>query len=176
MIGGYSREARMRDSPRGLAEARCKQDPRRVREREIEWDELMQSANAGDRAAYHRLLMGISPVLRATAEVGLERAGRPADQCEIIVQETLLAVHLKRHTWNANVPFCSGYSRLPATNCWTQCAGPASRAAWTSIVSGIPHLRNRPSESRKTTEVDEHIQSLPQRQRIVLRSSPHTYR
>src|SRR5881227_221026 len=64
----------------------------------------MRSAIAGDGGAYHRLLSAITPVLRAMARRGLARAGQPVDQSEDIVQEILLAVHLKRHTWDANAP------------------------------------------------------------------------
>src|SRR6185295_18266497 len=65
----------------------------------------MRSAIAGDSAAYQGLLSAIAPVLRATARRGLARAGQPVDQAEDIVQDILLAVHLKRHTWDANAPF-----------------------------------------------------------------------
>src|ERR1700753_427916 len=65
----------------------------------------MRLAISGDSAAYHRLLRQVTPVLRATARRGLARAGQPPDQSEDIVQEILLAVHLKRHTWDVNAPF-----------------------------------------------------------------------
>ena len=76
-----------------------------MREREDEWTGLMRSAIAGDSAAYHRLLKAVTPVLRAAARRGLSRAGQPVDQSEDIVQDILLAVHLKRHTWDTNAPF-----------------------------------------------------------------------
>ena len=76
-----------------------------MREREDEWTGLMRQALAGDAAAYHRLLKAVTPVLRAAARRGLARAGQPVDQSEDIVQDILLAVHLKRHTWDANAPF-----------------------------------------------------------------------
>src|SRR5260370_36517252 len=76
----------------------------RVREREDEWTGLMRSAISGDSAAYHRLLKAVTPVLRAAARRGLARAGQPVDQSEDIVQDILLAVHLKRHTWDVNAP------------------------------------------------------------------------
>ena len=72
-----------------------------MRDREDEWTGLMRSAISGDGAAYQRLLSAIAPVLRATARRGLARAGQPVDQSEDIVQDILLAVHLKRHTWDA---------------------------------------------------------------------------
>src|SRR5436189_6470231 len=65
----------------------------------------MLAANAGDGTAYHRLLSAITPVLRASAQRGLARAGQPVDQSEDIVQDILLAVHLKRHTWDVSAPF-----------------------------------------------------------------------
>src|SRR3978361_766482 len=65
----------------------------------------MRLAISGDDAAYHRLLKAITPVLRAAARRGLARAGQPPDQAEDIVQEILLAVHLKRHTWDSEAPF-----------------------------------------------------------------------
>src|SRR6201747_3353951 len=65
----------------------------------------MRLAMAGDAAAYHRLLRAVTPVLRAGARRGLARAGQPIDQSEDIVQEILLAVHLKRHTWDVDAPF-----------------------------------------------------------------------
>src|SRR6201982_3021633 len=65
----------------------------------------MRLGMSGDSAAYHRLLKAVTPVLRAAARRGLSRAGQPVDQAEDIVQDILLAVHLKRHTWDTNAPF-----------------------------------------------------------------------
>src|SRR6201981_4205137 len=65
----------------------------------------MRSAISGDSAAYHRLLKPVPPALRAAAPRGLARAGQPVDQSEDIVQDILLAVHLKRHTWDVKAPF-----------------------------------------------------------------------
>src|SRR5579862_6721698 len=76
-----------------------------VPEREDEWTGLMRSAISGDSIAYHRLLKAVTPVLRAAARRGLARAGQPVDQSEDVVQDILLAVHLKRHTWDADAPF-----------------------------------------------------------------------
>ncbi|KGJ02851.1 hypothetical protein IT41_16255 [Paracoccus halophilus] len=60
------------------------------------------AANAGDGQAYARFLQAVAPVLR-----GIVRArGRslPPDQHEDIVQEILLAIHLKRQTWDPASP------------------------------------------------------------------------
>jgi RNA polymerase sigma-70 factor, ECF subfamily len=64
----------------------------------------MNAANAGDRAAYRQLLVELAPILRANARRALERARCGNADLEDIVQETLLAIHLKRHTWRESEP------------------------------------------------------------------------
>lgn len=65
---------------------------------------LMRSANRGDEAAYRRLLSALVHPLRSIARRGLARAGKGNEDAEDIVQETLLAIHLKRHTWDERQP------------------------------------------------------------------------
>src|SRR5580698_9022811 len=64
----------------------------------------MRAGNAGDADSYGRLLRQLSPALRAFAGRGLARAGMPVTDAEDIVQETMLAVHLKRQTWDESAP------------------------------------------------------------------------
>lgn len=64
----------------------------------------MQAALAGDAAAYRRALTLLTPLLRSSVRAGLARCGRGPDAVEDIVQETLLAVHLKRATWDPAQP------------------------------------------------------------------------
>src|SRR5262245_6607572 len=65
---------------------------------------LMRAARDGDDEAYRRLLGGVAVWLRSVARRGLLRAGRGVEDSEDIVQETLLAMHLKRDTWDASQP------------------------------------------------------------------------
>ena len=67
-----------------------------------DWSVLMRAANAGDQAAYARLLSLMAPVLRGI--VRARAGGMDADWCEDVVQETMLAIHLKRATWDAGKP------------------------------------------------------------------------
>lgn len=64
----------------------------------------MIAAMAGDEGAYRRLLAEIATRLRSFARKGLARAGRSTADAEDVVQETLLALHVKRHTWNSAEP------------------------------------------------------------------------
>lgn len=56
----------------------------------------MADAQAGDRRAYERVLAESVPLIRAAAR----RQGVPIDQVDDVVQETLLAVHRVRHTYD----------------------------------------------------------------------------
>ncbi len=62
---------------------------------------LMLSALAGDAAAYRALLTALSPHLRAYYA---RRLGRSAD-AEDLVQETLIALHARRATYDTAQPF-----------------------------------------------------------------------
>ena len=73
-------------------------------DREQEWAAWMRAANGGDSAAYERLLRDIAAAVRPAARRGLLRAGRAAVEAEDVVQEVLLAIHLKRHTWDPSQP------------------------------------------------------------------------
>jgi RNA polymerase sigma-70 factor (ECF subfamily) len=63
---------------------------------------LLRAALAGDEAAYARFLREVAEIVRATARRRLGRSSEPDP--EDIVQETLLAIHLKRHTWREDAP------------------------------------------------------------------------
>ena len=64
----------------------------------------MRAANRGDAAAYHVLLTMLTARLRGSLCRALARANRYQEDVEDIVQETLLAIHLKRRTWVESEP------------------------------------------------------------------------
>ncbi len=59
------------------------------------WAEMMRAAIAGDEAVYRRLLEEIGRSVRAMARGAFSRARVGDADVEDIVQETLLAIHLK---------------------------------------------------------------------------------
>jgi len=73
-------------------------------DRESEWSSLLRAANAGDSLAYQRILKQLAPVLRSFVRRWLARAVAPEADAEDIVQEILLAIHLKRQTWIDTAP------------------------------------------------------------------------
>ncbi|MBU9696316.1 sigD protein [Rhodobacteraceae bacterium HSP-20] len=73
----------------------------RLRQDEV-WEVLLARANDGDGAAFARFLHAVTPTLRAV--IRRRGDGLPPDQHEDILQEVLLAVHLKRRTWRPDAP------------------------------------------------------------------------
>lgn len=65
-------------------------------------DDLLRAANRGDPRAYATFLRRITPIIRGIARS--RAGGLGPDICEDIVQETLLAVHMKRQTWREDLP------------------------------------------------------------------------
>ncbi len=76
-------------------------DPRHA-SREVHLRGLLARGLAGDAAAYRDFLKELSPHLRAFFRRRL--TGLP-DEVEDLVQETLLAVHNQRHTYEPEQPF-----------------------------------------------------------------------
>lgn len=73
-------------------------------DRESHWAELMRAGIRGDANAYHRLLHELAPMLRRVASRGFAHHRLRSEDVEDVVQETLLALHLKRHTWEESKP------------------------------------------------------------------------
>ena len=75
-------------------------EQQRAHDRDRTWAEWMRAANAGDEIAYRRLLEALAPFLRQIVRRGFTRSGFGNCDVEDVVQETLLAIHLKRQTWD----------------------------------------------------------------------------
>jgi RNA polymerase sigma-70 factor (ECF subfamily) len=72
--------------------------------REQQWAAWLRAAMAGDSKAYQHFLVAVTPYLRAMAKRRCDQFGAPASEAEDILQEVLLAVHLKRATWDTGRP------------------------------------------------------------------------
>ncbi len=68
---------------------------------EPELKALMTAGLTGDRQAHGRLLSALAPLLRGYF---LQRMGADAAEAEDLVQETLLAIHLKRGVYDTTQP------------------------------------------------------------------------
>ena len=72
---------------------------------ETELKGLMLASLDGNAASYRSLLDQLSSRLRAYYKGKLARVGRGPTEAEDLVQEVLLAIHLKRHTYDTGEPF-----------------------------------------------------------------------
>ncbi len=67
-----------------------------------DWAPLLKAGMGGDPQAYGTFLRKVTPVIR---RIVLARGKSLGDAtCEDIVQDVLLAIHLKRHTWDDTAP------------------------------------------------------------------------
>lgn len=71
---------------------------------ESDWRLWMKAANAGDEAAYRRLLPELAAFARGVVRGRSASYGLGSADVEDVVQETLLAIHLKRGTWDETQP------------------------------------------------------------------------
>lgn len=70
-------------------------------DRWLRWRRGMAAAQAGDSAAYHRLLEELLPEVRRLVRARLADAAMADD----VVQEALLSIHRARHTYRPERPF-----------------------------------------------------------------------
>src|SRR6516162_6325273 len=75
-------------------------EQQRTHDRDRIWAAWMRAANTGDETAYRRLLEALAPFLQQIVRRSFERVGFGNSDVEDVVQETLLAMHLKRQTWD----------------------------------------------------------------------------
>ncbi|RUY71370.1 sigma-70 family RNA polymerase sigma factor, partial [Mesorhizobium sp. M7A.F.Ca.CA.001.13.1.1] len=68
---------------------------------EAELSRLMRAAIAGDERAYADFLHRIAALVRGFARRKIVQGGVDPED---VVQETLLAIHVKRHTWRQDAP------------------------------------------------------------------------
>lgn len=127
----------------------------------------MRAARKGDDDAYRRLLTGVASWLRAVAGRGLLAAGRPREDCEDIVQETLLAMHLKRDTWDETQPL-EPWLRAIARH---KLVDHLRRRGFTDHVDIDDHvatLAAPAAEEGSSADAQRMLAGLPERQRRIV--------
>lgn len=116
-------------------------------ERDKSWAMLMRASNAGDAAAYKQLLEGLVPFLRVIIQRGAQRVGAGSADVEDVVQEVLLAVHLKRHTWRDSEPL-TPWIRAIARNKLVDSLRRRGRSAGTLPIEAVSETLAAPEQER----------------------------
>src|ERR1700722_12019983 len=77
------------------------------------WATMMRAAIAGDEGVYRRLLDEIARAVRPMARGAFSRARVGDADIEDVVQETLLAIHLKRQPGAGGMRLARGVNATP---------------------------------------------------------------
>lgn len=141
-----------------------------MRDREAQWADLMRAALAGDGAAYERCLRDMAQALRPMVRRGLFRVGANPAEMEDVVQDVLIAVHLKRQTWDASRPigpWVAGIARYKIIDA-------ARRRGGRTDLPIDDFAEILPAEAQPETvnerDVTRSLEALPDGQRKVVRA------
>ncbi len=139
-------------------------------EQEKHWALLMRAGNAGDGESYRRLLRQLTPVLRANARRGLAGAGMADTDAEDVVQETLLAIHLKRQSWDEDAPF-GPWLRAIARHKMIDALRKRGRRITLPVDDFSEVLTDGSGEPNMlAADVERHLEVLPLGQRTIVRA------
>lgn len=126
---------------------------------------LMRQALDGDKAAYRAFLTRVAVDIRAIARRRLP-AGAQAD-LEDVVQETLLAIHAKRHTWRPDRPIGPWLSAITRYKTIDAIRRRGARPA--EDIADYEHLIAAPeADTVSEREVQAVLDALPPGQRSVV--------
>jgi RNA polymerase sigma-70 factor, ECF subfamily len=134
------------------------------------WAVLMKAAMAGNEAVYRRLLEEIGRAVRARARGAFQRSRLGDADVEDVVQETLLAIHLKRHTWDPSqklAPWVAAIARHKIIDAMRRRG--ARRA---EPIEDFEDILAAPVEEDPHTLSDAKrlVDALPERQRDIVQS------
>jgi RNA polymerase sigma-70 factor (ECF subfamily) len=132
------------------------------------WPQLMVRAQAGDQAAYRRLLKAIVPVIR-----GLVRRKIHQDEAlvEDVVQDVLLTVHRVRHTYDPDRPFLPWLATLASARAIDALRARGRRQSWEVLDEEAVYAHPDKSTADKhgdRQQLDRLLSRLPVRQRQVV--------
>ena len=137
---------------------------------EEEWAVLMRAAMAGDETAYRSFLKAITPSVRAAARRNLARFSLGAADAEDVVQDTLLAIHLKRQTWDQDRPIGPWIAAI-ARNKFIDLMRRRGRAVQVPIEDVAAGLvAEEAAAPLETYEVGRMLENLNDKQRSVVRA------
>ncbi|MBV4366702.1 sigma-70 family RNA polymerase sigma factor [Erwinia sp. BNK-24-b] len=127
------------------------------------WPALMARAQAGDRQAYNQLLKAMVPAIRAFARKKISDEALIDD----VVQETLLAIHRVRHTYDPQrpmLPWVAAITSARAIDALRQRG--RNQEVQDDFALNLHPARNDDSDSQ--AEITGYLESLPARQREIV--------
>ncbi|WNK42090.1 sigma-70 family RNA polymerase sigma factor [Pantoea agglomerans] len=135
-------------------------------QRAQQWPALMARAQAGDRAAYNQLLKAMVPAIRALVCKKIRDEGLVED----VIQETLLAIHRVRHTYDPQRPILPWVAAIASARAIDALRHRGRRQE----VQDEEELQRQPAasaESSADTDIlSGYLDNLPLRQREIVES------
>lgn len=145
-----------------------------IEEREQRWAEAMRAERRGDAVAYERMLKEVATALRRSLAPRLVRAGLGAHEAEDLVQEVLIGLHSKRHTWDSArplLPWLHAIARYKLID-FTRHRRRETRQRVDLPLEDWLEIVESPADevNRSTVELDRHLAVLPVSQRKIVRA------
>lgn len=142
--------------------------------REVRWAEAMRAERRGDGVAYERLLKEVAVMLRRLIRSHLARFDLRVDETEDVVQEILIGLHGKRHTWDDMRPFMPWLYTITRYK-FIDTARRLRRDAARHVnitMEEMAEIFAAPSEDldRTVRDIGRHLADLPSSQRQVVRA------
>ncbi len=135
--------------------------------------ELMRAGLAGDADAYRRCLDLLLPLVRTIVRGQLKQSSSGNSDTEDIVQETLLAIHLKRHTWRPDQPlepWVRAIARHKVIDAFRR-RGARASVPLDDVAETLAAPETAPNLA--AYERDRMLDSLPARQRDIVAAFAH---
>jgi RNA polymerase sigma-70 factor (ECF subfamily) len=145
-----------------------------VEEREQRWAEAMRAERRGEAAVYERMLKEVATALRRSLAPRLVRVGFGAHETEDLVQEILIGLHNKRHTWDPARPFLPWLhtiTRYKLIDFMRHRRRDTRRRVDLPLDDWLEMVDPPADEAiRSTWEMDRHLAVLPVSQRKLVRA------
>ncbi|WP_323181426.1 sigma-70 family RNA polymerase sigma factor [Kaistia algarum] len=134
------------------------------------WRDWMKAANRGDETAYRRLLSALAPVIRAMVRRTQGGMSAGAADVEDVVQECLLAIHLKRQTWDEALPLLPWVAAIARNKTIDNLRRRGRRLELP--IDGLEEIlpAAEAEESLSAPEIDRALAELSKTQREVVRA------
>jgi RNA polymerase sigma-70 factor, ECF subfamily len=145
-----------------------------VEERERRWAEAMRLERRGEAVAYERMLKEVATDLRRSLAPRLIRAGLGAHEVEDLVQEVLIGLHNKRHTWDSARPFLPwlhAIARYKLIDFTRHRRRETYHRVDLPLEDWLEIIESPADEAHRSAwEVDRHLAALPGSQREIVRA------
>jgi RNA polymerase sigma-70 factor, ECF subfamily len=145
-----------------------------VEEREQRWTEAMRAERRGDTVAYERMLKEVATALRRSLAPRLARVGLGAHEAEDLVQEILIGLHGKRHSWDPArrfLPWLHAITRYKLIDFTRHRRRETRRRVDLPLEDWLEIVETPADEANRSVwEMDRHLAVLPVSQRKIVRA------